>query len=81
MCVLHMYRITPGYRKVTGKFIKRHRVNIALEFDHGANVQPIIIPAPRIKFRMRTGAQTDITITTNKEQQKPYLLLSAITTA
>jgi hypothetical protein len=81
MRVLNIRRFTPGCRKETGKFIKRHRVNFTLEFNHGIDIQPIIIPAPRIKFRMRSGTQTDITITSNKEQQKPYLLLSAITAA
>src|SRR5450759_4622163 len=81
MHVLQIGRIILGCRKVAGQLIKRHRVNLTLEFDHSGDVQPVIIPTPRIKLRMRTGTQADITITTNQAQQEPDLLLSAITTA
>src|SRR3989338_10554716 len=70
-----------GRRKITNQLIECLRINFALEFDHGIDIQPVIVPAPRIEFRMRTDTQADITVTTDQAQQKPDLFLSAITTA
>jgi len=39
------------------------------------------MPAPRIEFRLLAGAQADVAVATDKAQQKPDLLLSAIVAA
>src|SRR4030066_174601 len=81
MQVLRASGVISWHRKIAHQFIKRHRINFTLEFDHGINIQPVIVPAPRIKLGVRAGTQADITITTNQAQQKPDLFLPAIATA
>lgn len=71
---------TPMIRvEITCELVERLLVNVALEFNHCFKRNPIVIPAPRIKFRMITGAQRHIAVTPSKTEQKPDLFLPSVT--
>src|SRR5487761_2084944 len=67
-----------GFRQIAHQLVQRLCIHFALEFNHRANVQPIIIPTPGIELGMSASSQTHITITAHQTQQEPYLFLPAI---
>ncbi len=68
-------------RKKSRQFSERHLVDIALEFDHQFQRNPVFIPAPSIKFGMIGCSEIHIAVAARKLQQKPYLFLAAVMTA
>lgn len=64
--------------QIAFEFLQRKPVNITFEFHHGFKLDPVIAPAPGIKFGVIGRPQADIAITPGQPQQEPYLLLSAI---
>src|ERR1700689_2549296 len=74
----------PGFGAVVGKkpreFGERLLVNTALELDYVIELHPIRVPAPGVEFRVRAGPQAHVAIAAHQAQQKPDLLLAAVTT-
>src|SRR5664279_4566401 len=61
------------------KLIQSLLINMALELYDGIKRDPVLVPAPSVKFGMITGAQRHIAIPTDQPQQKPDLFLPFIT--
>ena len=64
-----------------GQFFQCFFIDAALEVDHLAQRNPIVIPFPGLKFRMAGGFQVDIFVFTEKLQEEPNLLLAFVDAA
>src|SRR5471032_1146494 len=70
-----------GPRQEARQLLQGALVHIALEFDHHVQRHPVLVPAPRVEFRMVGQAQVDVVVARAHAQQEPDLLLSAVVAA
>ena len=60
---------------------QRQLIHIPLELDDRVERYPILVPTPRIEFRVIGGAQTDVAVAAEHPKQEPDLFLAAVMTA
>mgnify|MGYP003693813301 CR=1 FL=1 len=60
---------------------QRAPIDFALEFDHGIERHPVVVPAPRVEFRALARAKRDVGIASDEPEQIPDLLLPAVASA
>ena len=63
------------------ELIQRAPVDVALEFDHTVEIDPLVIPPPGVKLGFGVRPQVEIAVATGQPQQIPDLFLSTIVTA
>src|SRR5262245_52431726 len=66
---------------IAAEFAECPLVDLTLELDHGIERNPVVIPAPGVKFGALGSPQMDIAVAREQTQQVPDLLLSAIIAA
>src|SRR5258706_292737 len=67
--------------QVTHQLLQRPLINLALEFGHAFQRNPVIMPAPGIELRMLGMAQANIAVAAHQPEQEPDLFLPAILAA
>src|SRR5690242_13482967 len=64
--------------EIRAELLESEAVDLALEIDHGFERHPVVVPAPRVEFRMAARAQADVAIAPGEAQQEPDLLLALV---
>jgi hypothetical protein len=65
----------------TRQLVQRLLVHPPFELDDGVKRHPVGIPAPGVEFGTIAGAQRNVGVPANQAEQKPDLLLPAVTAA